>query len=581
MVSITAGTTHTMKKKPSATASNKTRSAGGVTKKSAARRASVAPKLKPVALATPDAIAALAQKSKQEQINMLEQLFHKAVGEESVALHLAAPHAASTTRDRGAAAADVAVAAKELGVTFVLKECGIVDNMQRLLFPQGIEAIFAAREAAERAASSGMSSLKPSASAVSLTSLDDMTSVATTAGNSKGTDSKRGKMTPANAREGCLLLIRALCEIVGKAAEPFLVGAFLAAALDECGSSSSTVREAAEDTTTAIVTLAHPWAFPSLICPLLLQSLHTSEWRVKAAVLERLSQCATRTSPTQVQKLIPQLIPAITDQVWDTKAQVSKAARVALTDICMTNMNQDIQPTIPAIVNAICKPADTNKAVSDLMGTTFVVPVDASTLAILCPILARALKDKLAQHKRAACVVISNMSKLVVSPQDVAPFGSLLVPELQKVAQNVQFDEIRDEALKALNNLTKALGDLYSSSASQPQDGDDVNAQQAQDMFKKQEAVQAEQDRIEKQREEEQKKEQELKEKEEEERRRFKEAMDAQRRLDELAAIEAQKKRKEEENEREKLKLSTKNSTGKCQACGLKRCKKSCMFYSG
>ena len=125
--------------------------------------------------------------------------------------------------------------------------------------------------------------------------------------------------------------------------------------------------------------------------------------------------------------------------------------------ICETNTNPDVKKAIPAVVNAICKPAETNKAVSELMGTTFVVPVDAPTLAILCPILARALKEKLAIHKRAACVVISNMSKLVETPDAVAPFGSLLVPELHKVSKNVQFQEIRDEALKALDNLTKAL----------------------------------------------------------------------------------------------------------------------------
>merc|ERR1719253_1511719 len=95
------------------------------------------------------------------------------------------------------------------------------------------------------------------------------------------------------------------------------------------------------------------------------------------------------------------------------------------------------------------------------MSTTFIVTVDAPTLSILCPVLARSLKEKLAIHKRSACIVINNMSKLVGSPDDVAPFGPLLVPELKKVATNVQFEEIRDEALKALNSLTKALGDAY------------------------------------------------------------------------------------------------------------------------
>jgi hypothetical protein len=47
----------------------------------------------------------------------------------------------------------------------------------------------------------------------------------------------------------------------------------------------------------------------------------------------------------------------------------------------------------------------------------------------------------------------------------IAPFGSLMVPELQKMAANVQFEEIRGECLKTLANLTKALGDQYTAAA--------------------------------------------------------------------------------------------------------------------
>ncbi|GAX17023.1 hypothetical protein FisN_5Hh407 [Fistulifera solaris] len=542
-----------------------------------------APPLKPSALASPDAVASLLAKSKEEQKTFVFDHFQKALGEESIVKSISTPHAASTTKDRAGAAADVAVAAKELGVAFVLKECQITEKMQLALFPEGIDKLFV-----NHVSDPVEGGLRPSMSALSLASME---TEATTAG-SLGTDSKRGKSTPANAREGSLLVIRALCEIVGKPAEPFVVGAFLAASLDECGSASSSVRQAAEDATSAIISMAHPWAFPAVICPLLLQSLKSTEWRVKTTALERLEQCAMVNASYQVYKLIPKLIPALTDQVFDTKPQVAKATKSTLLAVCNTNTNQDIKNAIPAIVNAICKPADTNKAVSELMGTTFVVPVDASTLALLCPVLARALKEKLAIHKRQACLVISNMSKLVISPESIAPFGSLLVPELKKVATNVQFEEIRDEALKALANLTKALGDSYALAAQTQTDGDRTvttntttstseSAQQAEIMESEQARVEAEQKRIEAERLEAQRKEEEQAKKEEEERKRFKEAMDAQRELDLIAAREAAEKKKEEEIQREKQRLSTKSSTGTCQGCGLKKCKKTCMFYSG
>ena len=296
MASITANTKHKVSAPAPKKAATKPTSIGiGRTKKpvsknqAVGRRGSVAPPVKASAFASPAAIRELKELDRESQKNRVIDLCRQAMGESPTLVDKSTPHAASTTRDRSGAAADVAIAARELGVSFVFKECHVMDEMQRMLFPEGIETLFSRDDdSAPR--------LKPSSSALSLTSLEN-TSV--TSATTYGTDSKRGKTTPASAREGSLLLIRAFCEIIGKKTEPFVVGAFLAAALDECGSSSSDVREAAEDTAAALITLANPWAFPHLICPLLLQALKSKEWRVKANALDRLAQCAS-TAPKQV-----------------------------------------------------------------------------------------------------------------------------------------------------------------------------------------------------------------------------------------------------------------------------------------
>lgn len=565
MATINANTKHVMK----VPAKGKNKVVGkavgkkGAGKAPVQRRGSVAPPLKPAILTSAQAIADLKAGSKEDQKQKIQDLVITALGA-GVLVDKSKPHAASTTKERSAAAADVAIAAKELGLVFVLKKCGVIDEMQRMLFPQG--DVYALLNKGSEDNDKETTTLKPSKSATSLASMDDTTVTSLT---SNGTDANRGKTTPPNAREGSLLIIRALCELVGKPAEPYIVGAFLAAALDECGSNSTSIRGVAEDTTSALIKLAHPWAFPCVLCPLLLQSLKSSEWRVKHNALERIEQCAT-TAPTQVNRLLPKLIPAITNQVWDTKTQVSKAAGATLLAICMTGKNPDVAASIPAVVKAICKPSETNKAVSELMGTTFVVPVDAATLSILCPVLSRALKEKLAIHKRSACIVISNMSRLVETPEAVRPFGPLLVPELRRCASNVQFEEIRDEALKALSNLTKALGASYMA---------EHDAEEAGKMNDEGEKVDLEQQKIKEAREAEAKRLEEVAKKEAEERKKFKEAMDAQRELDKIAKAEAEKKKAEEELKKEKQKLSTKSATGKCQGCGLKKCKKTCLFY--
>jgi len=541
---------------------------GGPKKKAAGKKKQIVP-LKARALATPVSIAELKGLDKDAQKQKVMDLCRQAMGEAPTLVDKSKPHAASTTRDRGSAAADVAIAAKELGVRFVLKECEVINQMQRMLFPEGIAFIFGSNE-------ESTSGLKPSASALSLTSLENMTidTMESSIGGSMGTDTKRGKTTPATAREGSLLLIRAFCQILGRKAEPYVVGAFMAAALDECGSSSGDIREAAEDAATSLVQLANPWAFPSLMCPLLLQALKSKEWRVKANALDRLAQCAI-TAPAQVCSLLPTIIPAVTDQVWDTKAQVTKASASTLLAVCQTCSNADVEPAIPAVVNAICKPSDTNKAVQELMGTTFVVPVDAPALSILCPVLARALKEKLAIHKRSACVVISNMSRLVGSPEDVAPFGPLLVPELKKVSENVQFEEIRDEALKALGNLTKALGDRYR----QQEQESEQPVPEAVIMAEENAKVEAERKRIEEEREAQRQKDEATRKKEEEERKKFKEAMDATRELEKIKVAEEKKRKEEELKKKELAKRSTKGGAGKCNSCGLKKCRKTCVFF--
>jgi hypothetical protein len=215
------------------------------------------------------------------------------------------------------------------------------------------------------------------------------------------------------------------------------------------------------------------------------------------------------------------------------------------------------------------------------------------------------------------------MSKLVDQPSSIAPFGSLLVPELQRVARNVQFEEIRDEALKALSSLTKALGDHYTAtSLAQVQQqeaalatnnigtSDEKQTQQpstkqkhdaeksaavaaaaaaeaaatavtsaiGEELLRENEIVEQEQERIRLEREAEAARLEEIRLKEEEERKRFKEAMDAQRELDKIHLEDVKQKKAAEELAREKQRLSTKSTKGTCQGCGLKKCKKTCMF---
>jgi hypothetical protein len=497
MVSIDSKTKLTVKKKvPRKKVGGKT-STG---KTSSATKRGVAPPLEPRTLSTPDAVTEICALPDAEFRDKVDDILRQTLGAPALfsgGAGIATPRKASTSIDRRGAAADLATLVKGKGVIYVLKKCKVMEKIEMNLVPNGITAVFGNAKGLNPGG--GMRKI---ASAVSLASMGSMD--VNDATSTIVSDYRKGLTTPPEAREGCLLFIRALANIVGKQSEPFIVP-LLAAALEECSSSSSFVREAAEDTTNSMFELFSGLAVPILVCPVLFEALHSPEWRVKTTALEKLAQCASL-HPNHISRLLPEIIPTVTSQVWDTKPQVTNAARGALLACCNTNINPDVAPAIPAIVNAICKPKEVIQAVDELKATTFVASVDASTLAILCPILARGLKDKMAINKRSCCLVIENMSRLVETPKAVAPFGPLLVPELKKVVENVQFEEIRDAALKALNALTRALGHA------------DIESAISSIMQEENARIKAEQRRIEDERADEAKREEEMRIKEEEER---------------------------------------------------------------
>lgn len=509
-----------------------------------------------------DSLLNLVSLSNKEVWTLINDLFRRVVGASPTFFSgegLTAPRAASTSTDRAGAAADLATIIDIKGLVFVLKKCSILVKVEQNLCPNGIQSLFGNGKGLNPGG--GMRKI---ASSVSLSSMASIHSDNIDLSSTIVSDSKRGKTIPPEAREGCLLFLRALVEIVGTSSEPFVVP-LLAAALEECSSSSNFVRNAAEDTASSIISIVSCHALPNLVCPVIFEALHSPEWRVKTVALQKLAECADL-HPHNISRLLPKILPIITSQVWDTKPQVTNAAKKCILACCMTNINPDVAPAIPAIVTAICKPNETSNAIDELKATTFVAPVDASTLSILCPVLSRGLKEKVALSKRSCCIVIENMSKLVETPEAVKPFGPLLVPELKKVAENVQFEEIRDAALAGLSALTKALG--HSS----------IDDAVSYMMKAENDRIATEQQRIEEERAARKLVDEVLLKKEEDERKQWKEAMEAQRLLNELVLREEEEKKADERRKKELAKKSTKGEGGKCQSCGLKKCKKTCLF---
>lgn len=85
--------------------------------------------------------------------------------------------------------------------------------------------------------------------------------------------------------------------------------------------------------------------------------------------------------------------------------------------------------TVPACIKA-------------LSSTTFVAEVTAPALAVLVPLLIRALNDRSMEVQRRTVVVVDNLVKLVRNPQVAARYLSPLVDGVKKIADSAAFPEV-------------------------------------------------------------------------------------------------------------------------------------------
>lgn len=84
-----------------------------------------------------------------------------------------------------------------------------------------------------------------------------------------------------------------------------------------------------------------------------------------------------------------------------------------------------------------------------LSSTTFVAEVTAPALAVLVPLLTRALNDRSMEVQRRTVVVVDNLVKLVRDPSVAAAYLSGLVDGVEKIMTSASFPEVRALQIKA------------------------------------------------------------------------------------------------------------------------------------
>jgi elongation factor 3 len=163
---------------------------------------------------------------------------------------------------------------------------------------------------------------------------------------------------------------------------------------------------------------------------------------------------------------MPDIVPVLSEAIWDTKADVKKLALESLTKATALVSNKDIERFIPALIQSLINPVEeVPKTIQLLSATTFVSEVDSPTLSLMVPLLARGLSEKLTATKRKVAVIVDNMSKLVDSPITVRPFLPKLLPGLIKVETTIGDPEARSVVGRAIATL-RQVGEVPTGDAS-------------------------------------------------------------------------------------------------------------------
>ncbi|KAG6332182.1 hypothetical protein ID866_6905 [Astraeus odoratus] len=272
------------------------------------------------------------------------------------------------------------------------------------------------------------------------------------------------KKSPS-AREGAAEAVTALAQVgATKALEPIFVDSGLYDALIEgFADKMPAARNAAIEAVRQFAATMNPWA-TALILPALLHQIKSAgKWQIKTGSLVVLNQLVA-SAPFQTARLMPEIIPVLSEAIWDTKADVKKAARDSLTKACALVSNKDIERFIPALINSLINPVEeVPNTIQLLSATTFVSEVDSATLSLMVPLLSRGLNEKLTATKRKVAVIVDNMAKLVDSPVTVRPFLPKLLPGLIKVESSIGDPEARGVVGKAIATL-RQVGEVPASS---------------------------------------------------------------------------------------------------------------------
>ena len=221
-------------------------------------------------------------------------------------------------------------------------------------------------------------------------------------------------------REGAVVGLATLFERVGgkKGADAAFLPLFpvVLDRLAETAKGADVVRDAAERAYRALVRLPPPELVPHAMDGLFdYMESSTVKWKSKVGALDALSLLVAR-AQDQVADRLGTIIPRVQIQLQDTKRDVAERANKLALQICGVLSNPDVLPFTPDIVRCMAAPTSVPEVVKKLSSNVWVRDVDGPTLAVVVPLLVRALGERSNTTQRQVTLIATNLFKMVRTP---------------------------------------------------------------------------------------------------------------------------------------------------------------------
>jgi hypothetical protein len=272
---------------------------------------------------------------------------------------------------------------------------------------------------------------------------------------------KKGSEAAVCSVLAAIEIISARC---GIAFEPY-IAPLVPGVLEALGDSRQRVREDAEACADAMMAALSPLSVALILPPLLdMAGMDGCDprysWRAKLGAVTWLGSMACL-APKVLTPALPKIIPALIVALTDAHEKVHLAAHHALAvKYAAIIRSPEIKAALPAILRALSDPPKFASAcLGDIIGTSFCHAVDGPSLALLEPLLSRALRERgtgaMSEAKRRAILIIANLGSLM-DPSELRPYLINLVPALRGVLGDA-VPQVRSGSARALGVMMRLM----------------------------------------------------------------------------------------------------------------------------